>query len=465
MQVMPFHQHLNMVKGRMKNNNSNPPTNGKSATTHKPDSPRVVAVRTLMAVALKSRPFDLALNEMAATAKLNARDRAFAFNLVMLSLRQLGGLKVLMNTLVERGIPFEAKWTEAALITGLAQILLMRTADHAAVNETVDMIKSLSGKEKGFAGLVNAVLRRAIKERETLVKELNTFPEHNLPEWMQKSWAATYGVETMRDIASSLIITPPLDITLKPGEDSDAWASKLNAVKLATGSLRLTSADVPALPGYNDGIWWVQDMAAAIPATLLGDINGKHVLDLCAAPGGKTMQLAAAGAVVTAIDRSKNRLKRLKENLKRTKLDALVISADAASYEPQHPADHILLDAPCSATGTLRRNPDVLWTKGPQDVAKLADLQSRILAHAYSLLPVGGTLIYCVCSLEASEGVEQITRFLDIEPSAKRIPITASELGQQNILITTDGDLLCLPSYLKDKGGMDGFYAARLTRT
>ncbi|WP_262693336.1 RsmB/NOP family class I SAM-dependent RNA methyltransferase [Kordiimonas aquimaris] len=443
-----------MIKGRMN-------THQKQTL----DTPRIVAVRSLMAVTLKARPFDLSLNEMAQEAGLNARDRAFAFNLVMLSLRQLGGLRSLMNSLVERGIPFEAKWTEAALVTGLAQILLMRTADYAAVNETVDMIKNLSGKEKGFAGLVNAVLRRAVKEREKLTEQLAATPETNLPEWLHKGWEATYGMDTMRAIACSLATTPPLDITLKPDENVDEWAKALNAKKLPTGSLRLDSADVPKLPGYEDGKWWVQDMAAAIPAKLLGDIKGKYVLDLCAAPGGKTMQLAAAGGNVVSIDRSKNRLRRLTENLSRTKLEATVINADAAKFEPQQSVDHILLDAPCSATGTLRRNPDVLWTKGPQDVAKLADLQSRILAHAFSLLPVGGTLVYCVCSLEACEGVEQITRFLDAESSAKRIPIVAEEVGDMVELITTEGDLLCLPSHYADQGGMDGFFVARLTRT
>lgn len=425
---------------------------------------RLVAVRTLMAVTLKARPFDITLDDLSREAKLNARDRAFAFTLIMLTLRQLGSLKMVLNSLLDRGLPRNATWTEAALVTGLAQILLMRTADHAAVNETVDLIKSLSGKEKGFAGLVNAVLRKAVRERDKLAAMMEAKPEENLPEWLRTSWSETYGHEQMQAMAATLSSEPTLDISLKPDLNKEAWASKLAAVKLPTGTLRRVGADVPALPGYEEGNWWVQDMAAAIPATLFGDVAGKHVLDLCAAPGGKTMQLAAMDAAVTAVDRNKNRMKRLEANLQRTKLSAKVEIADAATFKTSTPVDHILLDAPCSATGTFRRNPDVLWTKGPKDVEKLAALQTRILDHAFSLLPVDGTLIYCVCSLEKVEGPGQITSFLERTPGASRLPIKADELGGLEELITPPGDLLCIPSLMTDKGGMDGFFAARLTK-
>lgn len=425
---------------------------------------RLVAVRTLMAVTLKRRPFDLTLEELAREAELNPRDRAFAFNLVMLSLRQLGALRHALAGLLDRGLPRNATWTEAALVTGLAQVLFLRTSDHAAVNETVALIKGLSGKEQGFAGLVNAVMRNAIRKRDTILEDVAAHPERNLPDWLQKSWTKAYGAETMQAVAATLAENPPLDISLKPAEDAAAWAHKLNATVLPTGSLRRTSTDVPALEGYENGMWWVQDMAAAIPATLLGDIAGKHVLDLCAAPGGKTMELAARSAAVTAVDRNKNRMKRLVANLARTNLTATVVTEDAAAFTPDTPVDHILLDAPCSATGTLRRNPDVIWTKGPEDVTKLAVLQARILRHAFSLLPVGGTLIYCVCSLEKSEGIDQIEAFLAGKPKAARVPIIANEVGGLKELITADGDLVCLPSLMADTGGMDGFYAARLTR-
>lgn len=417
-----------------------------------------------MAVTLKTRPFDITLEEISAEAALSTRDRAFVFNLVMLSLRQLGMLRHTLNRLLDRGLPRNATWTEAALITGLAQILYLRTADHAAVNETVALVKGLSGKERGFAGLVNAVLRQAIRQRDKLLADGEAFPERNLPDWLRSSWSAAYGKDGMRAISRSLAQNPPLDISLKPDENIESWSTKLAAILLPTGSLRRQMTDVSALEGYEAGAWWVQDMAAAIPATLFGDISGKHILDLCAAPGGKTLQLAARGARVTAVDRNKNRLKRLDANLARTNLSANVVAADAATFKPDTQVDHILLDAPCSATGTLRRNPDVIWTKGPGDVEKLAKLQTRILKHAFTLLPVGGTLVYCVCSLEKSEGADQIDTFLRETESAERRPITPSEVGGLTELLTTEGDLLCLPSLLAADGGMDGFYAARLTK-
>jgi len=426
---------------------------------------REVAIRTFMAVTLKRRPFDVALDDIAGAAKLDARDRAFVMNLLMLCLRRYGSLKALLGGLLDNGLPKNATWTEAALITGLAQILLMRTADYAAVNETVTLIKGLPGKEKGFAGLVNAVLRRAVREHDKLLKKLDNWPAKDLPKWIYDSWAKAYGKETASGIATALRGTPPLDLSLKPGLDREAWAATLEATVLPTGTLRRAHGDVPSLAGYDDGHWWVQDMAAAIPATLLGDVSGKHVLDLCAAPGGKTMQLAAAGARVTSVDRNKNRLKRLAANLERTGLAADVHTADAAAFTPDTPVDHILLDAPCSATGTLRRNPDVIWTKNETDVAKLAALQARILDHAFSLLPVGGTLIYCVCSLEPAEGIEQVRAFLSRTESAERVAVTPAETGGIGALITPDGDLLCLPSLLAEQGGMDGFFAARITRT
>lgn len=426
---------------------------------------REAAVRTLMAVTLKNRPFDTALDDITKGAGLGARDRAFVMNLVMVSLRRLGSLKALLASLLDRGLPQNATWTEAALVSGLAQILLMRTADHAAVNETVTLIKNLPGKEKGFAGLVNAVLRRAAREQDTLLERMNAAPEQDLPAWLFANWCESHGEETAKAVAVSLQTNPPLDISLKLGEDTADWAEKLEATVMPTGTLRRPLTDVTKLPGYEDGVWWVQDLAASLPVKLLGDVAGKHVLDLCAAPGGKTMQLAARGATVTAVDRNKNRLKRLEANLARTGLDATIKTADASQFAPEAPADAVLLDAPCSATGTLRRNPDVIWTKSPDDVTKLAALQSRILDHAFTLLPPGGLMIYCVCSIERAEGPDQIDAFLGRTPEAQLQAISPDEVGGMTDLITPQGTLLCLPSLRTEMGGMDGFFAAKIIKT
>jgi len=436
----------------------------KKSEAHSGLKAREAAVRTLMAVTLKKRPFDVALDDICGSAGLEARDRAFVLNLVMLCLRRRGSLKAVLGSLLQSALPRNATWTEAALIAGLAQILLMRTADYAAVNESVTLIKNLPGKESGFSGLVNAVLRRASREQETLITKLNARPALDLPKWLFDSWATAYGKKTATAIATTLQCTPPLDISLNPGADAGEWATKLTAEITPTGTLRRAVGDVSALEGYDLGVWWVQDFAAAIPATLFGDISGKHVLDLCAAPGGKTLQLAARGAHVSSVDRSKNRLNRLADNLGRTGLKAEMHTADASRFTPDTPVDHILLDAPCSATGTLRRNPDVIWNKTPEDVAKLATLQGHILDHAFTLLPVGGTLVYCVCSLEPAEGVQQITSFLAHTADAKRLPVQPQEVGELEQLLTPEGDLLCLPSILSNKGGMDGFYAARITK-
>jgi 16S rRNA (cytosine967-C5)-methyltransferase len=265
-----------------------------------------------------------------------------------------------------------------------------------------------------------------------------------------------------RAIATAHLGEPPLDITLK-GDDAD-WAARLDAVRLPTGTLRRPlGGPVTELAGFDDGAWWIQDAAAALPARLLGDIAGMTVLDLCAAPGGKTAQLAAAGARVVALDR-KHRLVRLRDNLARLGLDAETIAADLTQWRPEQPAPRILLDAPCSATGTIRRHPDVPRIKRVAEIGRFAALQERLLATALDALAPGGRLIYCVCSLEPEEGSAQIEALLARDNSVIREPITAGEVGGLAELIDTRGDLRTLPSHLAEHGGLDGFYAARLKR-
>jgi 16S rRNA (cytosine967-C5)-methyltransferase len=288
-------------------------------------------------------------------------------------------------------------------------------------------------------------------------------PRLNLPDWLWRPWVRDYGEEAVRAIAEVVAADPPLDISVK--SKAGEWAAKLGAVALPGGGLRLAHGGlVTDLAGYDDGAWWVQDVAAAMPARLFGDVAGQGVVDLCAAPGGKTAQLAALGARVTAVDRSDTRLVRLRQNLTRLRLDAELVAADVAAWRPPEPAPHILLDAPCSATGTLRRHPDIAWLKGQADVDRMIEVQDRMLDSAVAMLAPGGTLVYCVCSLQREEGPERIAALLKRGAPVARRPLAADEIGGLAEAVTPDGDLRTLPSFLAAQGGMDGFYAARLVR-
>jgi 16S rRNA (cytosine967-C5)-methyltransferase len=281
-----------------------------------------------------------------------------------------------------------------------------------------------------------------------------------LPAWLFTRWCAAYGADADR-IAQALLTEPPLDITAKEGARD--WAERLGGVLTLTGSIRLDDAPpVESLRGFAEGDWWVQDAAAALPARLLGDVRGKHVLDLCAAPGGKTLQLAAAGAHVTAVDKSEARLERLRQNLARTKLDAEVICADALDYRASEPFDAVLLDAPCTSTGTLRRHPDVAWLRRPTDIRALAELQTKLITAASALLKPGAPLVYAVCSLEPEEGPGVVAEAL--RNGWRREPMKPGDIPGADPFITPDGDLRTLPSHWPEIGGLDGFYAARLVR-
>jgi len=311
---------------------------------------------------------------------------------------------------------------------------------------------------RGFAKLMNAVLRRVSRDGAEILASLP--PGADLPPWLYTRWRAAYGDEAPK-IAQALLSEAPLDLSVK--ENADEWAHRLFGTQTQTGSIRLAShGSIDSLAGFNDGEWWVQDAAAALPAKLLGDVRGKRVLDLCAAPGGKTLQLAAAGAEVTAVDKSDARLERLRQNLARTKLRAEVICADALEYGAQQPFDAILLDAPCTSTGTLRRHPDVAWLRRPTDIRALADLQTQMIAACAKLLKPSGTLVYAVCSLEPEEGPSIVADAL--KSGWRRIPLSADDVAGAGEFITADGDLRTLPSHWPDIGGLDGFYAARLTR-
>jgi 16S rRNA (cytosine967-C5)-methyltransferase len=314
-----------------------------------------------------------------------------------------------------------------------------------------------------YAGLVNAVLRKVTQSAATKSVDGGT---RDTPEWLLKRWKQAYGPDTARAIATANGHEPALDLTVK--QDAESWAERLRGRVLPTGTVRtLAHGAISLLPGFSEGAWWVQDAAAALPVRLLGDVQGKRIAELCAAPGGKTAQLALAGAKVSAIDRSPARLNRMRENLVRLSLNAETVAADALDWQGG-PFDGVLLDAPCSATGTIRRHPDIPWLKNEADLPVLTSLQQRLIDRAIELTRPGGTFVYCVCSLEPEEGQNHIETLLARDPRVMRSPISAQEVFGHAEFITTDGDLRTLPQQLPDPdprwAGLDGFYAARLTR-
>jgi 16S rRNA (cytosine967-C5)-methyltransferase len=395
--------------------------------------------------------------------RLDPRDAALARAIAVATFRHLGALRASLGRRLNEGLPEDQPRLLALLATGAAQIVHLNVPDHAAVDLSVRLAREADDLAR-LGGLVNAVLRRVVRERDAVRAEGEADPiRAGAPGWLAARWEAAYGAETARGIGAGHLAGAALDLT--PRTDAETWAGRLGATLLPTGTLRLDArTPVPDLPGYAEGAWWVQDAAAALPARLLAVAVGERVADLCAAPGGKTAQLAAAGAVVTAVDRSSVRLKRLSDNLERLGLAAEIVTADALALPDDEPFDAVLLDAPCTATGTLRRHPDVAWTKSPGDLARLADLQARLLDKAARLVRPGGRLVYCVCSLEPEEGEAQVPGFLARNPDYAPAPIRADEVGGRSELLRPDGTLRSLPAHLGAFGGLDGFFAARFTR-
>jgi 16S rRNA (cytosine967-C5)-methyltransferase len=389
------------------------------------------------------------------------RDRALTRRLAATVLRRFGTLRHLIGGFLEKGFPSDAPRAETILLLGAAQILWLEVPDHAAVDLSVRLAQA-DRRAGRYAGLVNAVLRRVAQNGAAPADDVS----RDTPEWLLKRWSKTYGADTARAIAAANGHEPALDLTVK--RDAESWAERLRGRVLPTGTVRtLAHGAISLLPGFSEGAWWVQDAAAALPVRLFGDVRGMTVADLCAAPGGKTAQLAFGGARVTAVDRSPGRINRLRENLTRLSLSAGTVAADALEWAAE-PFDAVLLDAPCSSTGTIRRHPDVPWLKSEADLSALTSLQQRLLDRAVELLKPGATLIYCVCSLEPEEGENQIKALLARDARIDRNPITERDVSGLNEFVTTDGDLRTLPLHLPDPdprwGGLDGFYAARLTR-
>jgi len=390
------------------------------------------------------------------------RDRALTRRLAATVLRRLGTPRHLVGGFLEKGFPNDAPRAETILLLGAAQILWLEVPDHAAVDLSVRLAQADRHAAR-YAGLVNAVLRRVA---QIGAAAQSGDVSRDTPDWLLKRWSKAYGRDTARAIATAIGHEPALDITVK--DSADSWAERLRGRVLPTGTVR-TSAHgaISLLPGFSEGAWWVQDAAAALPVNLFGDLRGARVADLCAAPGGKAAQLALAGANVTAVDRSPARLNRLRENFARLSLKVDTVAADALEWQAE-PFDAILLDAPCSSTGTIRRHPDVPWLKTEADLSALTSLQHRLLDRAVEMLKPGGTLVYCVCSLEPEEGEDQITALLTRDPRVTRKPVTPQDVFDRREFVTNDGDLRTLPMHLPDSdprwGGLDGFYAARLTR-
>lgn len=422
-----------------------------------------LASRRLAAFAVKevmenSQPLEQVLAGQPQYRALEGRDRAFVRLIAATTFRRMGQIDAALKPFVRQR---PTKLVYAALQTATAQILYLGTPAHAAVGETVSMLKS-RGSSKGFANMANAVLRNIVDQGPKLAASQP--PKVNIPGWMRGEWERAYGRQAGRKLSAQLMKDPVLDISVK--SDVSGWAETLGGDVIGASSVRLSRiGDVPALDGFNDGEWWAQDVAATLPVQILGDVKGKRVLDMCAAPGGKTMQLAARGAIVTALDKSEGRLERVKQNLERTKLEADIICADALDWTPDGDLyDIVLLDAPCSATGTFRRHPDVLYNRTPKDVSNLVRLQDKLLSKAAEFVRPGGTLMYCTCSLMPKEGQPRIDTFLQSMTDFRLIPI----LEASGLVLPegafSGGSLRSLPYYLEDKGGMDGFFIAKLAR-
>jgi 16S rRNA (cytosine967-C5)-methyltransferase len=409
---------------------------------------------------------DDVFDDLARVAGLEPRDEALARAIAVVTFRRLGTLTEAIRLRLDRGLPKERPLFHL-LLTGAAQILFLDVPDHAAVDTAVEIARA-EPQLRHASGLVNALLRRIGRERDAILAGAD--PWSDTPGWLRERWTAAYGEGGALAIAEAHRTTPALDLTVK--SDPALWAERLGALLLPTGSVRLRERTaIRDLPGFQEGAWWVQDAAAALPARLLAPRPGERIADLCAAPGGKTAQLAAAGASVLAVDRSAKRLQRVEENLARLGLQAETRAIDALALElpPEaEPFDAILIDAPCSATGTIRRHPDVAWSKAEEDVGKLANLQERLLDKAAELLRPGGRLVYCTCSLEPDEGEAQARAFLARHPAFSPVPVEPGEVGGQGELVTPEGHLRTLPSHLRlageDRSGLDGFFAARFVR-
>ncbi len=418
-------------------------------------------MQVLQAVFFNERPLFEALERHISRAGLAPRDTAFARAIVMTVLRRLGEIDAIIASFLRAPLPVRSGPAELILRMACAELVHLDVPPHAAVSSAVDLA-TRDSRARHFKGLVNAVARRIGAEGKAVAAALDQEQE-SMPPWAWDMLCDQHGEQIARAIARAHLSEPPLDISV--ARDPDQWAATLQAERLPTGSLRrATGGRIEDLPGFDAGAWWVQDAAAAMPARLLGDVRGLTVIDLCAAPGGKTAQLAASGGSVTAVDLDETRMGRVRENARRLGLEVKCEVADARTWLPPEPADAVLLDAPCSATGTVRRHPEILWRKDRSDLLAQAGLQHDLIRAASRMVRPGGCLVYCVCSLSCEEGEEIVEAFLRDNPDFVRDPVRPEEVGGEGAFLTAAGDMRTLPCHWAERGGMDGFFASRLRR-
>ena len=419
---------------------------------------RLVAAQRLKAVLAGDNFSPLTAAELA-----DGRDRALANRLITTALRRQGQLNFIIHTLLDKGMPGKSGSFEAVLRLSLAQLVFLPDLGaHSALFLAVEATKR-DPKARHLSGLMNAVLRSA---QANSAKFGMLSDDLLIPDTFGDTWLEAYGEEAIDAFSTALLAGAPLDLTLKTN-DSDL-IDQLGAEPVMADTVRIDQRDRPveALPGYAEGLWWVQDAASAIPARLLGAIKGGRVLDLCAAPGGKTAQLVKAGYRVTALDSDTTRMERLKQNLARLDYSAETVVADAGNYAPASLYDGVLLDAPCSATGTFRRHPEVIWHRSVGDVAGRVRLQRALLTNAFRCLDASGVLVYCVCSLEPAEGEGQVDWALDTLPGLELWPVIEAELPDLETAVTARGLVRTHPGMNPGgrAGGMDGFFVARFRR-
>jgi 16S rRNA (cytosine967-C5)-methyltransferase len=431
-----------------------------------------LAAAELVLVAMEgASDFDAAMDRSRTFKRLQGPDRGFARAMAGAALRAVGRIDWALGGMLNRPLDELQPPLQALLRVGAAQLWIMNVADHAAVSATVEAAGKWDDARKG-GGLINAVLRRAAREGDAFANSPVTAV---WPDWLAARMKASLGAAQAEELALAQLDEPPIDLTLRSPEDAEAWAERLEAELLPNGSLRLQSgAGLMEMPGFAEGAWWVQDTAAALPAKLLGDVRGQTVADLCAAPGGKAMQLAAMGAKLFAIDMSRQRIVRLRENAERAKLPMTIVESDGRTWRPEQPLDAVLLDAPCSALGIIRRHPEGVWRRDPKDLVRFPAIQRALVDAAHDMLRPGGRLVYSVCTPVPEEGREIIEAAI-VTGGWKRAVIERAEIAGFQDSLTADGDMLTLPRARVSGAApgvesatapmnSDAFYIARLER-